>query len=72
LPFAGEFEKADAELTENLTTEVLRTIVELVPDDWFDEAHEQRKVYLEFLTRRLAEKREFVKEAIDARNLLHV
>jgi hypothetical protein len=72
LPFAGEIEKADAELTKQLTPEVLRGIVALVPDDWFDEAHEQRKVYLEFLTRRLAERREFVKEAIDARNLLHV
>lgn len=72
LPFADEIEKADAELTEKLTPEVLRSIVALVPDDWFDEAHEQRKVYLEFLTNRLADGREFVKEAIDAQNLLHV
>lgn len=72
LPFAGEIEKADAQLSEQLTPEVLRAIVALVPDDWFDQAHEQRKVYLEFLTRRLAHGREFVKEAIDARNLLHV
>ena len=72
LPFAGEIEKADRELTARLTGEVLREIVAQVPDDWFDEAHEQRRVYLEFLTNRLQEKREFVKEAIDARNALHV
>src|SRR5215213_7835527 len=72
LSFAGEIEKADRELSARLTAEVLREIVALVPDDWFDEAHEQRRVYLEFLTNRLAGEREFIKEAIDARNALHV
>ena len=72
LPFAGEIEQADRELTARLTPEALREIVSLVPDEWFDEAHEQRKVYIEFLTNRLAEKREFVTEAINARRALHV
>ena len=72
LPFAGEIEQADRELTALLTPEALREIVSLVPDEWFDEAHEQRKVYIEFLTNRLAEKREFVTEAINARRALHV
>jgi hypothetical protein len=72
LPFAGEIEKADRESSAQLTREILSEIVALVPDGWFDEAHEQRKVYLEFLTNRLAGTREFVKEAIDARAALHV
>jgi hypothetical protein len=72
LPFAGEIEKADRELTARLTPDVLREIVGLVPDGWFDEAEEQRPVYLEFLTNRLQGTREFVREAIDARNALHV
>jgi hypothetical protein len=72
LEFASEIERADKELTAKLTPEILREIVEFVPDDWFDEADEQRAVYLEFLTNRLAGKREFVKEAIDARAALHV
>jgi hypothetical protein len=72
LPFADEIEKVDAELTAKLTSEVLREIVALVPDDWFDEAEEQRPVYLEFLTNRLTGSRDFVTEAIDARNALHV
>jgi hypothetical protein len=72
LPFADEIEKADAELIEKLTPEVLRETVALVPDDWFEQAAEQRAVYLEFLTRRLAGVREFAKEAIDARKALHV
>ena len=72
LPFADEIEKADEELIEKLTPEVLRETVALVPDDWFEQAAEQRAVYLEFLTNRLAGVREFVKEAIDARKALHV
>ena len=73
LPFAGEIEKADEELSARLTPGVLAEIVALVPDKWFDEPVEQRRVYLEFLTSRLQGAREFVKEAIDARAaLLHV
>lgn len=72
LPFAGEIEKVDGELTAKLTPEILSEIVALVPDDWFDEAAEQRQVYLEFLTNRLQDTREFVREAIDAGKALHV
>jgi hypothetical protein len=72
LPFAGDLENVDAELAAKLAPEILAETVALVPDDWFDEAAEERKVYLEFLANRLAKEREFVKEAIDARRLLHV
>lgn len=72
LEFAGEIEKADAEFSEKLTPEILEKAVALVPDGWFDEAREQRGVYLEFLTKRLEKEREFVKEAMDARATLHV
>lgn len=72
LPFAGEIEKADAEFSAELTPEVLSEIVAAVPDEWFENAAEARVSYLEFLTRRLANPRNFVKEAIDARKLLHV
>lgn len=73
LPFADGIEKADEELIAKLTPEVLAEIIALVPDEWFDAPDEERRVYLEFLTSRLAGGREFVKEAIDARAaLLHV
>ncbi|MEP6903602.1 MAG: HipA family kinase [Actinomycetota bacterium] len=72
LPFANEIEKADAQLSRELTPEILRDIVALVPDEWLADAAPEREIYLEFLTNRLQGKREFVKEAIDARNLLHV
>ena len=70
LSFADEIENADAELSAKLTPEVLREIVALIPDEWLDNPSEQRKIYFEFLTNRLAAPREFVKEAIDARTLL--
>ena len=70
LPFAGEIKSADAELSEKLTPDILRESVALIPFEWFDDADEQRKIYLEFLTKRLENRDEFVKEAIDARSLL--
>ncbi|MGI8786164.1 MAG: HipA family kinase [Pyrinomonadaceae bacterium] len=72
LPFAAEIEKADAESSAKLTPEVLREIVELIPDEWLDNPIEQREIYYQFLTERLAAPREFVKEAIDARKNPHV
>lgn len=72
LPFAENLEQADEDLSAKLSPEILSEIVELIPDDWMENADEQRKIYLKFLTKRLENKSEFLKEAIDARKLLHV
>jgi hypothetical protein len=73
LPFADEIEKADAEASAKLTPEILREIVSLIPVEWLgDDAEKARENYFEFLTNRLSEPREFVKEAIDARRNLPV
>ncbi len=72
LPFADEIEKADEELSAKLTPEVLSEIVNLIPNDWLENADEQRKIYLEFLTKRLENRSKFIKEAIDAGKVLHV
>lgn len=69
LPFADEIENADLELSAKLTPEILRSIVELIPGEWLTDAEKEREIYFEFLTTRLLKSREFVKEAIDARNL---
>ena len=69
LPFAGEIERVDAEFTAKLTPEVLRATVDLIPDEWLENPSEEREVYFKFLTERLENSREFVKEAIDARSL---
>jgi hypothetical protein len=72
LPFADGIERADAALSAKLTTEVLSGIVGLIPDEWLGNANEDRAAYLEFLVRRIENPRNFVKEATDARELLHV
>jgi hypothetical protein len=69
LPFAAEIERADAELAAKLKPEVLREIVELIPDQWLENPGAEREVYFNFLIERLTAPREFVKEAIDARSL---
>jgi hypothetical protein len=69
LPFADEIVEADAVLSEKLTPEVTREIVELISNDWLDDVTAQREIYFQFLMNRLEAPRDFVKEAIDARNL---
>ena len=66
LPFAGRIPGADAELAPQLTDEVLRTLVGLVPEEWlldepaFADAAATRAAYVRFLSRRLEEPREWV------------
>lgn len=75
LPFADEIEKADAALSQKLEPEIIKEIVELIPDSWLGDADEaaaiveRRAVYFEFLNERLKTPRAFAKEAIDARSL---
>ena len=74
LPFAGAIETADQAMTAVFTGgEVIKQVVDLVPDDWmkenssFSTIAENREAYVEYLTRRLEEPRNFVEEAIRAR-----
>jgi len=73
LPFANAIEKADQEMTAMITEEVIRHVVDLVPEDWmndnspFSTTAEHRQAYIEYLTRRLEAPRNFVEEAIRAR-----
>jgi hypothetical protein len=69
LPFADGIAEADTTLNEKLTPEFIREIVELIPDDWLDDVAAQREIYFQFLMNRLEAPRDFVKEAVDARNL---
>ncbi len=73
LPVASEIEQADTRLSGMLTDEVIRGIVDLVPDEWltdpgFEGPAEQRAAYGRFLTERLRGERAWVREAIDARS----
>ncbi|HKY26648.1 MAG TPA: HipA family kinase, partial [Pyrinomonadaceae bacterium] len=73
LPFANGIDTADQTMTTLITDEVIKRIVDLVPDDWMNEnspfrtTAEVRQAYVDYLTRRLEQPRHFVQEAIRAR-----
>lgn len=73
LPFANLIETADRVMIASITAEVIKGVVDLVPDEWledhapFSTIAENRQAYVEYLTRRLDEPRHFVEEAIRAR-----
>ena len=73
LPFASAIEDADKTMTAANDEEVIRGIVQLVPDEWmegdspFSTNAENRQAYVDYLTRRLDEPRNFVEEAMRAR-----
>lgn len=73
LPFATAIPEADAALAPLLTDEVLRGVVDLVPEEWlegepaFADAGAVRAAYVEFLSWRLEEPREWVRALEEAR-----
>ena len=73
LPFANSIQAADQAMTSAITADVIRGIVDLIPDDWmndntpFTTIAENRQAYVDYLTRRLEAPRQFVEEAIRAR-----
>jgi hypothetical protein len=73
LSFASALETVDDAMTASITKDVIKGIVDLVPDDWmkdnspFSTTAENRQAYVDYLTRRLDEPRLFVEEAIRAR-----
>ncbi len=73
LPFAGAIPEADAALTPRLTPDVLRGIVDLIPEEWlldepgFGSAEEVRSAYVAYLTGRLRGPRVWVRSLEEAR-----
>lgn len=73
LPFAASIETADQTMTTAITEDVIKEVVELVPDEWlkdhapFSSIAENKQAYVDYLTRRLDAPRGFVEEAIRAR-----
>lgn len=72
LPFADRIATADQSLSAQLTPELIRSIVGLVPAGWlleegsFADTEAHRAAYVDYLTRRLEPPRAFVEEAINA------
>jgi hypothetical protein len=73
LPQATEIDAADEMLKPILTDNIVRKIVDLIPDCWlitdspFTTTHEHRDAYFQFLTNRIAHSNIFVKEIQHAR-----
>jgi hypothetical protein len=73
LPFADAIPEADAALAPQLTDEVLRGIVDLVPGEWlegepaFADVAAVRAAYVEFLSSRLEEPRVWARALEEAR-----
>jgi len=74
LPWASDIRRAAAAAHERLNADVLRRILERVPDGWLEsdaidasiKASGRRDLYLDYLTRRLAASASFEEEAIRA------
>jgi hypothetical protein len=73
LPLASQLDLVNDEYVSILTTERIRSIVSLIPAEWLTglseegAADENRKVYADFLTTRVANAAIFLKEAQHAR-----
>ena len=74
LPYASSLDVADENFKSILSHEKIRSIVNLIPDDWLMPENglpeNQRQVYYEYLVTRLNLSKEFVKEAKHARESL--
>lgn len=76
LPYASDLEAVDAEFRTILTSEHIRSIVSLIPDEWLDDENtfktkqEYRDAYAVFLETRIANSETFVNEAQNARKAL--
>lgn len=76
LPKATQLDKVNAEFTNKLNDNILREIVNQIPDDWLHwedrdiTPEEIREVYFQFLSIRLANADIFLKQAQDARKTL--
>jgi hypothetical protein len=74
LPIATDLERAGAEMAAALTGNALREIVAAVPDPWLETEgysnDDRRRIYVEYLKRRLANAEIFLEEAVRARETL--
>jgi len=71
LPLATEIDNADERFRSLLTPSRIRSIIELVPDEWLNSTNKDpgltRDVYIDFLINRIAHSANFVNEANHAR-----
>ena len=68
LPFATKLDEVNEEYSKHIATENIQAIVDLIPDEWLAEIFEditgdKRKIYSDFLSSRIANSNQFIKEA---------
>jgi HipA-like protein len=79
LQFANSLQEADSKMTGRITTDIIGSIVKLIPDAWLaddsssggsgGESDRQKDAYIEYLSGRRAASNVFLEEAINARSL---
>jgi hypothetical protein len=75
LPLANQLDAVDAEFRTRLSRDLIRQIVEFVPEEWlggetiFESVEAHRQGYVDYLVERLEASQIFVKEAKDARSV---
>ena len=73
LPFADQLEEVNTAFKQIITGDVIRRLVNLIPDEWAVHAEEGlsaddvREVYYQFLIRRMDHSGNFINEALNAR-----
>ncbi len=73
LPYASELDAVDTEFKKIITSDKIKEIVHLLPDDWLnweDDPQIIRQTYIDFLTERVQHSDIFIKEAQHARETL--
>jgi hypothetical protein len=65
---AGALREADARMTERLTSDIIESIVQLIPDTWLA-GDQRRDAYAAYLLSRLEPPHAFLEEAIRARSV---
>lgn len=76
LPFADQMEEADRWFRDHLNDKLVSNIVDLIPDVWllhdtpFESVKDNRDAYSEFLATRLQHSAEFVKHAMNERQVV--
>jgi hypothetical protein len=74
LRFAGSLGQIDERMSPRLSTELIESIIALIPEDWlvrespFTEVKQHREAYVQYLSHRLKLPHLFVEEAIRARS----
>ena len=74
LRWASELREVDVELTARVTPAAIESIVALIPEAWlaedpyFADVDAHRRAYVDYLVRRLEEPRNWLEEAVRARD----